>query len=171
MNRPDILQRILAVKAQEVATAKESMPLVDLLAQAEKQPPARDFVAALREKMSEGQAAVIAEVKKASPSKGVIRPDFHPAKIAADYATHGAACLSVLTDAPFFQGAPAYLQAARKACSLPVLRKDFLIDPWQVVETRAMGADAIVAMRYASSSVMQGAAECIAYGTAVKFID
>ncbi len=162
MNRPDILQRILAVKAQEVATAKESMPLVDLLAQAEKQPPARDFVAALREKMSEGQAAVIAEVKKASPSKGVIRPDFHPAKIAADYATHGAACLSVLTDAPFFQGAPAYLQAARKACSLPVLRKDFLIDPWQVVEARAMGADAILLIAAALDLSTMKAFEVIA---------
>ena len=140
----DILQKICAVKEQEVAAARAELSQPELRAQAEAQPPARDFVGAIRAKHAAGRAAVIAEIKRASPSKGVIRADFHPAKIAASYERAGAACLSVLTDREFFQGAPEYLQAARAACHLPVLRKDFLIDAYQVFEARAMGADAIL---------------------------
>ena len=140
----DILNKILSVKREEVAQAKARKPLAALQAEVEAQPLARDFVGAIRAKLTAGKAAVIAEVKKASPSKGVIRSDFHPADIAADYAAHGAACLSVLTDRQFFQGAPEYLQVARAACALPVLRKDFIVDPYQIVEARAMGADAIL---------------------------
>ena len=140
----DILQKICAVKEQEVAAARAELSQPELRAQAEAQPPARDFVGAIRAKHAAGRAAVIAEVKRASPSKGVIRADFHPAEIAASYERAGAACLSVLTDRQFFQGAPEYLQAARAACHLPVLRKDFLIDAYQVFEARAMGADAIL---------------------------
>ncbi len=144
MSTPDILKRILAVKAEEVAAAQTTSPLAAVRDEASAQAPARDFVYAIRAKIAAGQSAVIAEIKKASPSKGVIRADFRPAEIAADYAAHGAACLSVLTDRQFFQGAPEYLQAARAACALPVLRKDFLVDPYQVYEARAMGADAIL---------------------------
>ena len=144
MSSSDILNKILAVKREEVALASTSKPLAVIRSEAEAQPGARDFVGAIRNKMAMGQSAVIAEIKKASPSKGVIRADFHPAEIATDYAAHGAACLSVLTDHQFFQGSPEYLQAARAACSLPVLRKDFLVDSWQVYEARAMGADAIL---------------------------
>ena len=143
--KSDILNRILAVKREEVAAASAVKPLVALRAEAEALPPApRDFVGAIRRKIAAGQAAVIAEIKKASPSRGIIRPDFRPAEIAADYEAHGAACLSVLTDHPFFQGTPEYLQAARAACALPVLRKDFIVDSYQIYEARAMGADAIL---------------------------
>ncbi len=144
MSRSDILERILAVKREEVIAAKAAKPLAVVRTEAEAQPPARDFVGAIRAKLAAGQPAVIAEIKKASPSKGVLREDFRPAKIAADYEKHGAACLSVLTDRQFFQGAPEYLQAARTACALPALRKDFMVDPYQVWEARAMGADAIL---------------------------
>lgn len=140
----DILDRIIAVKREEVAAAKATRPLAQVRAEAEAQAPARDFVGAVRNKIDAGKPAVIAEIKKASPSKGVLRDDFRPAEIAVDYEKHGAACLSVLTDRQFFQGASEYLQAARAACALPVLRKDFLIDPYQVYEARAMGADAIL---------------------------
>ena len=140
----DILKKILAVKAQEVAAALASLPLSAMRAEAEQVAPARDFVGAIRNKIAAGQSAVIAEIKKASPSKGVIRADFRPAEIAQSYARHGAACLSVLTDEKFFQGRAEYLQQARTACELPVLRKDFMVDAYQIYQARAMGADAIL---------------------------
>jgi len=140
----DILDKIVAVKRDEVAAARALRDLPSLRAEAEARRDTRGFAAALRAKLAAGQAAVIAEVKKASPSKGVIREHFVPAEIALSYAQHGAACLSVLTDERFFQGCAAYLQQARAACALPVLRKDFMIDEYQVVEARAMGADCIL---------------------------
>ena len=141
---PDILQRILAVKAEEIAAAKAARPPAALRAEAEAAAKPRDFVAALRKKVAAGEPAVIAEIKKASPSKGVLRENFNPAAIAASCAKHGAACLSVLTDAQFFQGSADSLRQARAACSLPVLRKDFMLEPYQVYEARAMGADCIL---------------------------
>jgi indole-3-glycerol phosphate synthase len=140
----DILNKILAVKAQEVAAALSAKPLPVMRAEAEQTAAPRDFVGAIRSKIAAGQPAVIAEIKKASPSKGVIRADFRPAEIAATYERHGAACLSVLTDEQFFQGRAAYLQQARAACGLPVLRKDFMVHDYQVWQARAMGADAIL---------------------------
>ena len=140
----DVLQRILAVKREEVTAAQGVLPLAAVRAAAESAPAPRPFADALRAAIAAGRAAVIAEVKKASPSKGVLRADFDPAAIARAYAANGAACLSVLTDRQFFQGAPEYLAAARRACALPALRKDFTIDPYQVYEARAMGADAIL---------------------------
>ncbi|MDR2614845.1 MAG: indole-3-glycerol phosphate synthase TrpC [Candidatus Accumulibacter sp.] len=141
---PDILKRILAVKQREVASVQAIKPLFVVREYARTQPAPRDFIGAIRGRIATGRAAVIAEIKKASPSKGLIRADFQADALAADYAAHGAACLSVLTDASFFQGSPADLQAARAACALPALRKDFLIDPYQVFEARMMGADAIL---------------------------
>lgn len=140
----DILKKILASKAEEMAFAKAALPQVAIEQSARDKAPARDFVGALKARLDAGQPAVIAEIKKASPSKGVIREDFRPAEIAASYAAHGAACLSVLTDRLYFRGSPEYLQEARAACALPVLRKDFLVDSYQVYEARAMGADAIL---------------------------
>jgi indole-3-glycerol phosphate synthase len=140
----DILQRILATKRDEVAAARARLPIAELQAMARAQPPPRDFAGALRARLAHGEPAVIAEVKKASPSKGVLRADFDPAAIAASYAQHGAACLSVLTDVEYFQGAPEYLRQARAACTLPVLRKDFIVDKYQVAEARAWGADAVL---------------------------
>lgn len=142
--RADILQRILDRKAEEVAERSARVPLDALRARLADAPPARGFVAAITAKRDAGLPAVIAEVKKASPSKGVIRADFDPAAIAASYEAGGAACLSVLTDIDFFQGADAYLQQARAACALPVLRKDFTVDPYQIVEARVLGADCIL---------------------------
>ena len=140
----DILQRIMAVKAEEVTAAQAQLPLTQVQAAARAAAPARDFAGAMRSRISAGRSAVIAEVKKASPSKGVLRESFDPASIAASYERHGAACLSVLTDRQFFQGKLDDLKAARGACGLPVLRKDFMMDPYQVYEARAAGADCIL---------------------------
>ncbi|WP_418317409.1 indole-3-glycerol phosphate synthase TrpC [Piscinibacter sakaiensis] len=140
----DILEKIVAVKRDEVAAAKRARDLPSLRRDAEALGGVRDFAAAMRTKIDAGRAAVIAEIKKASPSKGVLRADFRPADIAASYAGGGAACLSVLTDRQFFQGSAQYLQEARTACALPVIRKDFLVDPYQVYEAREMGADCIL---------------------------
>ena len=140
----DILDKIVAVKRQEVAAALARKPLSAMRADAESRVLTRDFVGAMRAKIAAGLPAVIAEVKKASPSKGILRPDFIPADIAQSYAEHGAACLSVLTDQQFFQGSVDYLKQARASCDLPVLRKDFMVDPYQVYEARAMGADCIL---------------------------
>ena len=140
----DILDKIVAVKHQEVAAAKKRKSLEMVRADAESRVLTRDFVAALRAKIAAGLPAVIAEVKKASPSKGVLRADFIPADIAQSYAEFGAACLSVLTDVQFFQGSVDYLKQARASCQLPVLRKDFMVDAYQIYESRAMGADAVL---------------------------
>jgi indole-3-glycerol phosphate synthase len=140
----DILNRIVATKREEVAAAVARRSLASLRAAAEARRDQRDFVGALRARIAMGGAAVIAEVKKASPSKGVLREQFDPAEIAGSYARHGAAALSVLTDELYFQGSSAYLEQGRAACNLPVLRKDFIIDPYQVVQARAMGADCVL---------------------------
>ena len=140
----DILEKIVAVKHQEVAAAQKRKPLEVVRADAESRVLTRDFVGAMRSKIASGHAAVIAEVKKASPSKGVLRADFIPADIAQSYAEYGAACLSVLTDVQFFQGSVDYLKQARASCQLPVLRKDFMVDAYQIYESRAMGADAVL---------------------------
>jgi indole-3-glycerol phosphate synthase len=144
----DILNKILAVKADEVAAAKKFRSLASLRAEVEGDPALRadlrGFEAAMRQHIAAGKAGVIAEVKKASPSKGILRADFQPAQIAQSYAAGGAACLSVLTDVQFFQGEVSYLKQARAACALPVLRKDFMIDMYQIYEARAMGADCIL---------------------------
>ncbi len=140
----DILNKILAVKVSEVAAAQAMKPLAVMRSDAEQAETARDFTGAIRAKIAAGFPAVIAEIKKASPSKGVLRSDFDPAQIAASYEKHGAACLSVLTDEQFFQGSAAFLQQARAACGLPVLRKDFMVDEYQIYQARAMGADAIL---------------------------
>ena len=140
----DILNNILRRKAEEVAERSAQVSMRALSQRAEGADPARGFIEAIRQKLAQGQAAVIAEIKKASPSKGLLRADFRPAEIAVSYERAGAACLSVLTDVDFFQGADEYLRQARAACALPVLRKDFTIDPWQVVEARTLNADCIL---------------------------
>ena len=140
----DILRRILAVKAEEVAQGSTARPLRTLRTQVDQAPEPRDFLAALKAAVAAGRPAVIAEIKKASPSQGVLRSSFDPAAIARSYAANGASCLSILTDGQFFHGAAQYLQQGRDACALPVLRKDFIIDPWQVYESRLMGADCIL---------------------------
>jgi indole-3-glycerol phosphate synthase len=141
---PDILKKIIARKYEEIAERSSKVSIEDLKQRIETASPPRGFVDAIRTKLANGQAAVIAEIKKASPSKGVLREDFRPAQIAQSYASGGAACLSVLTDADYFQGHEDYLQQAREACDLPVIRKDFIIDPYQVYEARAINADCIL---------------------------
>jgi indole-3-glycerol phosphate synthase len=165
----DILQRIVATKREEIAAAKRRRDAASLHRDALAQLPARDFVDALRGKIGAGQAAVIAEIKKASPSRGVLREHFVPAEIAASYARHGAACLSVLTDRQFFQGGPEYLQQARAACPLPVLRKDFIVDGYQVDEARAWGADGILLIAACLDDVLMAdlEARALALGMAV----
>ena len=163
----DILDKIVAVKREEVAAAIKKMPLAAMREDAESRVLTRDFVGALRAKVARGQAAVIAEVKKASPSKGVIRADFIPADIAQSYAEGdgqvSAACLSVLTDRPFFQGRIDDLKQARASCALPVLRKDFMIDAWQVYESRAIGADCILLIAAVLSDAQMAELEAVAH--------
>ena len=165
----DILDRILATKADEVAAAKRLRPWADVDAAARAAPPPRDFVQAMRAKIASGHAAVIAEIKKASPSRGVLREAFDPPAIAASYAAAGAACLSVLTERSYFQGAPEFLTAARAACTLPALRKDFIVDQYQIAEARALGADAILLIVAALDDARMAALEACArdYGMAV----
>jgi indole-3-glycerol phosphate synthase len=164
----DILQKIVAVKHEEIAAAQRKKPLDMVRFEAESRLRTRDFEGALRAKIAAGQAAVIAEIKKASPSKGVIREDFIPADIAQSYAEGdgqvSAACLSVLTDRQFFQGEPDFLKQARASCDLPVLRKDFMVDPYQVYEARAMGADAILLIAACLAEARMAELESIALG-------
>ena len=165
----DILRRIVAVKHEEIAAAKRRRDPASLRRDAEARGGQRDFVAGLRERVSAGRAAVIAEIKKASPSKGVLREAFDPVAIAADYALGGAAALSVLTDERFFQGSVAFLESARAACGLPVLRKDFMVDPYQIDEARAMGADAILLIAACLDDALMAdlEAQALALGMAV----
>jgi indole-3-glycerol phosphate synthase len=160
----DILEKIVAVKREEVAAAQQKVPLQAMRADAESRVLTRDFEGALRRKVAAGRPAVIAEIKKASPSKGVIRQDFLPADIAQSYAEHGAACLSVLTDRQFFQGRPDDLKQARASCDLPVLRKDFIVDAYQVYESRAMGADCILLIAACLDDARMAELERIARG-------
>ena len=160
----DILDKIVAVKHQEVAAAQKRKPLEVVRADAESRILTRDFVGAMRAKTAAGLPAVIAEVKKASPSKGVLRADFIPADIAQSYAEFGAACLSVLTDVQFFQGSVDYLKQARASCQLPVLRKDFMVDAYQIYESRAMGADAVLLIAACLDDAQMRDFEAIARG-------
>ena len=163
----DILNKILAVKAEEVAAAKKHRSFAslrdDVESNAELRANLRGFEASLRGKIAAGKAAIISEIKKASPSKGVLRADFRPAEIAATYEANGAACLSVLTDEQFFQGSAAYLKQARSVCSLPVLRKDFMVDLYQIYEARAMGADAILLIVSALDHGLMAEMEAVAH--------
>ncbi len=160
----DILDKIVAVKREEVASNSRQKPLELVRADAESRVLTRDFVGALRAKVAAGQPAVIAEIKKASPSKGVLREEFIPADIAQAYAEHGAACLSVLTDRQFFQGQVDYLKQARASCQLPVLRKDFMVDAYQIYEARAMGADCILLIAACLDDAQMADFEAIARG-------
>ena len=160
----DILKKIVAVKHEEIAEGLRKKSLAAMRADAESRVLTRDFEGALRAKIAAGQAAVIAEIKKASPSKGVLREDFIPADIAQSYAEHGAACLSVLTDKQFFQGSVDYLKQARASCQLPVLRKDFMVDPYQVYESRAMGADCILLIAACLDDAQMVDLEAVAHG-------
>jgi indole-3-glycerol phosphate synthase len=165
----DILARILTAKEKEIAAARQTRPLAMLSEEARRQSPLRDFVGALRAKIAAGEPAVIAEMKQASPSRGVLRPVYDPGAIAGRYEAGGAACVSVLTDRDFFLGAPEHLRAARAACKLPVLRKDFIIDPYQIAEARALGADAILLIVAALDDARLAALEATAssFGMAV----
>jgi indole-3-glycerol phosphate synthase len=160
----DILDKIIAVKLQEVAAAKTRKSLELVRADAESRVLTRDFVAAIRTKIAAGKPAVIAEIKKASPSKGIIREEFIPADIAQSYAEFGAACLSVLTDVQFFQGSVDYLKQARASCQLAVLRKDFMIDAYQIYESRCMGADAVLLIAACLDDAQMKDMEAIAFG-------
>ena len=160
----DILDKIVAVKHQEVAAARKRLSLETVRADAESRVLTRDFVGALKAKIAAGKPAVIAEIKKASPSKGVLREDFIPADIAQSYAEYGAACLSVLTDVQFFQGQVDYLKQARASCQLPVLRKDFMVDPYQIYESRSMGADCILLIAACMDDAQMKDMEAIARG-------
>ncbi|CAH1206130.1 Indole-3-glycerol phosphate synthase [Candidatus Nitrotoga sp. BS] len=166
----DILQKILTVKAQEIAADKAICSWETMRTNAEQALLTRDFVGAIRSKITAGQPAVIAEIKKASPSKGVLRADFRPAEIAASYASHGAACLSVLTDVQFFQGSAEYLQEARAACSIPVLRKDFMVDTYQIYQARALGADCILLIAAALSLTQMQEFEALAHSLGLSVL-
>lgn len=159
----DILTRILTTKQQEVAAAQAALPLAELRARAADMPPPRGFVQAMRAQHSQGRAALIAEIKKASPSKGLIRPDFHPEQLARAYEAAGATCLSVLTDELYFQGSADYLKTAHAAVSLPVLRKDFMVSAYQIYQSRAMGADAVLLIAAALSQTQLEELEDIAH--------
>jgi indole-3-glycerol phosphate synthase len=175
VSTPDILARILATKAEEVARARKARPLSALDAAARAMSPPRDFAGALHAKIAAGRPAVIAEIKKASPSRGVLRADFDPPAIAASYEGAGAACLSVLTDRAHFQGAPEHLTAARAACALPVLRKDFIVDEYQIAEARALGADAVLlivaALTDARLAALEGCARDLGMAVLVEAHD
>jgi indole-3-glycerol phosphate synthase len=158
----DILQKILATKRLEVAAARAAVPIAQLERQAREASPPRGFAAAMQSRVAQGQPAVIAEIKRASPSQGAIRADLDPARIAASYAANGATCLSVLTDSDYFRGSREDLVAARNACALPVIRKDFIIDPYQVVESRAWGADCILLIVDAVSDAALAELEALA---------
>ncbi len=158
----DILEKIVSTKAEEVIAAQVAKPYAEIARAARAMPPPRGFAQALRTRVTAGRSAVIAEIKKASPSKGLLREAFDPPAIAQAYERAGAACLSVLTDRPFFQGAPEYLVAAREACALPALRKEFIIDEYQVAESRALGADAILLIVAALEDAQMAALEAAA---------
>ena len=166
----DILQRILAAKAAEVAAARATVAQDEMERRASAAPSPRDFAGAIRARIAAGQPAVIAEIKRASPSRGVIRADYDPASIARSYEAGGAACLSVLTDREFFQGDAAHLRQAREACGLPVLRKDFVVEPYQVFESRAMGADCILLIAAALAPEAMAALETIALGLGMSVL-
>jgi indole-3-glycerol phosphate synthase len=166
----DILDKIVAVKREEITAAQRVRDLASLRREAEARRDVRDFAGALRARVAAGRAAVIAEIKKASPSKGVLREHFVPQEIAASYARHGAACLSVLTDRQFFQGGAEFLQQARAACELPVLRKDFMVDEYQVFEARAMGADCILLIAACLDDARMAALEACAHALSLAVL-
>ncbi len=171
MSTPTILKKIIARKLEEVAERQKTVTLAEQIVRAQAQPAARGFVAAIERKLAAGDAAVIAEIKKASPSKGIIRERFYPEEIARSYEKGGAACLSVLTDIDFFQGADNYLQQARSATKLPVLRKDFTVDPYQIWEARALGADCVLLIVAALNEEQLQALNYICAGTYCAEVD